>query len=151
MIWGGKMKKNHPMVQDIYSKFPRVGRIFNCNKHLQVIWSWNLPNKLKENCWMVAPDHILTWNNLEKRGFIGPNIYSLCMRRTEDTEHLLIKCTYARLIWDGVMEEMKLPFDGTNQSLNICLLSWFTSYRKYMSLPLYIIWIIWCSRNARIF
>lgn len=71
MICGGKIKKINLMVQDIYLKLPRPKRINDCNKSLQDICRWNLSKKLKCFCCLVEYDHILTWNNLQKGGFIG--------------------------------------------------------------------------------
>lgn len=110
--WGVKMKRNNRMVQDIYLKFPRLTRINDYNKPRQDIWRWNLPNKLKCFWWLLAHDHILTWNNLQKHRFIGPRICPLCMEGHID--HFFINFSYGRMIWDGVIEELKLLFLITN-------------------------------------
>lgn len=44
-----------------------------------LIWKWNLPAKLKTLLWVVLKNKILTWDNLQKMGFHGPNF---CKHRT---------------------------------------------------------------------
>jgi hypothetical protein len=44
------------------------------------LWSWDCPLKLKLFTWLVAENKILTWENMQRRGFEGPG-YCFSVRR----------------------------------------------------------------------
>jgi hypothetical protein len=52
---------------------------------------WKIPQwpKLKMFKWIVLHNRILTWDNLMKRGFIGPSHCHICEFKEEKTDHLL--------------------------------------------------------------
>jgi hypothetical protein len=61
---------------------------------------WGNPQwpKIKMFKWIVLPNRILTWENLRKRGFIGPSRCHLCQPKEETTNHLLDECNYTTKI-----------------------------------------------------
>jgi hypothetical protein len=42
------------------------------------IWDVKAPNKTKNILWMAMDNKILTWDHGIKRGWCGPNRFSLC-------------------------------------------------------------------------
>ena len=42
------------------------------------IWKWKVTSRILLLCWLAFENRILTWDNLLKRGFSGPNICPLC-------------------------------------------------------------------------
>jgi len=50
--------------------------------------------------WLVHHKKILTWDNIRKRGVIGPSICQLCKAQEETMEHILNSCTYTTWLWD---------------------------------------------------
>lgn len=38
--------------------------------------------------WLISREVILTWNNLQKRGWIGPWICTLCSKAEENIDHI---------------------------------------------------------------
>jgi hypothetical protein len=68
------------------------------------LWSklWNLKHwpKITLFLWLVAHSSILTWDNLSKRGFVGPSMCLLCGEAEETMEHLLNSCHYTAQLWD---------------------------------------------------
>ena len=60
----------------------------------RILWKWNLPLKLKLFGWCCLENKILTADNYEKKGEIGPNICILCYRSVETVDHLLIHCHF---------------------------------------------------------
>jgi hypothetical protein len=42
------------------------------------LWKWKIPLKVKLFCWLMFENKILTWDNLTKRGIIGPSRCVLC-------------------------------------------------------------------------
>jgi ribonuclease HI len=64
------------------------------------IWSIKHWPKISTFLWLVAHKGILTWDNLTKRGFVGPSIFPLCWKDSESQNHLLNLCSYSTQIWD---------------------------------------------------
>jgi len=64
------------------------------------IWSkvWNLAlwPKVSTFLWLVVHNRALTWDNLRKRGFIGPSICVLFSLQEESKEHLFNGCHYSQ-------------------------------------------------------
>jgi hypothetical protein len=58
------------------------------------IWEWKLPLKVKLFVWLLLEQRILTWDNLIKNGFIGPNICVLCKESKETLLHLFGECSF---------------------------------------------------------
>lgn len=46
-------------------------------------WKWHLPYKLKCFYWLLLNNIVLTWDNLFKRGWVGPSVCPLCMEELE--------------------------------------------------------------------
>jgi hypothetical protein len=63
---------------------------------------WNSPQwpKIKIFQWIILHNRILTWDNLRKRGFIGPSRCHLCQTQEETTNHILDGCAYTAELWD---------------------------------------------------
>jgi hypothetical protein len=48
--------------------------------------------KTKLFMWLVHHKKILTWDNIRKRGILGPSICQLCKAEEETMEHILNSC-----------------------------------------------------------
>lgn len=107
--------------------------------------------------WLVGRKRILTWDQIQKRGFLGPPRCSLCDQNGEDQEHILNGCPVAQFQW----EETRCFFGKSNcDPLDIIqtLFQWgkgqFQSpvIRRAWNLVMgFNIWNIWKERNRRIF
>ena len=51
---------------------------------LQVLWKYNIPEKIRCFTWLLIKNKVLTWDQLIKRGFQGPSCCQLC-RKEEET------------------------------------------------------------------
>jgi hypothetical protein len=60
------------------------------------VWQPFLWPKVSLFLWLTAQNRILTWDNLLKRGFIGPSRCTLCQQSEETMEHLLNNCHYSQ-------------------------------------------------------
>eukprot|EP00253_Pinus_taeda_P033272 PITA_33272 len=63
------------------------------NKTWKEIWDNPHWIKVKLFKWLVHQGKILTWDNLRKRGFVGPSRCHLCGQQEETTNHLLNRCS----------------------------------------------------------
>jgi hypothetical protein len=51
---------------------------------------------------------ILTWENLIKRGLIGPSRCVICGENEETLNHLFVECQFTKDIWTLILKELKL-------------------------------------------
>jgi hypothetical protein len=107
--------------------------------------------------WLTVQNRILTWDNLKKRGFIGPSICTLCQQQEETMEHLLNSCHYNQWIWDRGSQTMRRSNRNRN-SIRDTLENWDSiSFHNpileciWQLLPGFTLWQIWKERNKRIF
>ena len=66
------------------------------------LWQNSQWMKIKLFSWLVHQRKILTWENLLKKGFIGPSNCYLCGTDEETIEHLLNLCPFTSKVWDWV-------------------------------------------------
>jgi exonuclease III len=75
------------------------------------IWrkAWNpaLWPKVSTFLWLIIHNRALTWDNLRKRGFIGPSLCVLCCQHEETKEHLFNGCQYSQRVWDQSAQIMR--------------------------------------------
>ena len=67
------------------------------------IWVENVPTKLAFFAWEAAWGGVLILDRLQKRGWQLPNRFYLCGSEEENGNHLLIRCTVARVLWEIVL------------------------------------------------
>ena len=46
---------------------------------LDIIWNGTLPKKISCFVWLALSNKLLTWDNLQRRGWIGPSVCALCL------------------------------------------------------------------------
>jgi len=63
------------------------------------IWNWHIPQRIRCLLWLLINDKILTWDNLCKRGWVGPGFYPLCKVELESIHHLFVTCSFTRQKW----------------------------------------------------
>lgn len=68
----------------------------------KVIWKWKgiLKNRLFLS--MDLANKVLTWDNLVKRGVIGPNVCVHFLHSEESVNHLFMHCSFVNMVWKGL-------------------------------------------------
>lgn len=123
----------------------------------QHIWHSNLWPKITFFLWQILHHNILTWDNLQKRGFEGPGYCCLCGQPPETIQQLLIRCAFSTHLWN----EAAKNFQRTNldqDSITKTLENW-TQYpyhnnilnRIWQLTPSFLLWHTWKERNNKIF
>eukprot|EP00253_Pinus_taeda_P034699 PITA_34699 len=113
--------------------------------------------KIKLFLWLVLQRKILTWDNINKRGFLGPSRCQLYEAKEETIEHLLNTCIFTSRLWDGFAQ----IFQQSDRNIG-SLINTLTKWRRNFSdnevlgstwalTPSFIIWNICKERNNRIF
>jgi hypothetical protein len=116
---------------------------------------WNNPHwpKIKKFQWLILHNNILTWENLRKRGFIGPSRCHLCQAQEETTNHLVDECAYTAELWDwaaSILRQSNRIRGNIVATINL----WKENYNEQEEVNLcwiltlgMIIWSIWNERN----
>ena len=123
------------------------------NQALDFLWTQNLPLKIPCFIWLVENGRILTWDQLQSRGFHGPSRCVLCERNEEDIYHLFLACPFMVYIQAHFEAKYRLSFPSLN-SVSSHLAQWFklvVRLAPYRYLPLFIFWGIWLHRNNFMF
>jgi hypothetical protein len=107
--------------------------------------------KIKLFIWLAADDKILTWDNLLRRGWEGPNICFLCHLNSESITHLFLDCTFTQQVWHRLSFSLKLGSIWSGSSLQTSLEDWTKEESSYPHLPTLVCWHIWLVRNRAIF
>jgi len=77
--------------------------------------------KIKLFMWLVHHRKILTWDNIRKRGMLGPSRFQLCEAQEETMEHLLNSCIYTSRIWDffaSIFNQSDRDIDSITNTIN---------------------------------
>jgi len=81
------------------------------NQIPETIWSkvWQSIHwpKVSFFLWLTTQNRILTWDNILKKGFIGPSRGTLFQQSEETMKHLLNNCHYSQQIWDWRSQAMR--------------------------------------------
>ncbi|CAN1176262.1 hypothetical protein LINPERHAP2_LOCUS32445 [Linum perenne] len=63
------------------------------------MWRSFIPSKISGFLWKVYHRNIFTFDNLAKRGFLGPNLCVLCRAVIESVSHMFLDCRFSCLVW----------------------------------------------------
>ena len=101
---------------------PRNPEIWN------YIWNCRTIPKIEMFSWTLMHGRVLTGENLEKRGIVGPFCCPLCAVNAENISHLFLKCPFATSVWKEVLKhwggELKLLYH-----IQSCFLNWDKLYQ----------------------
>jgi hypothetical protein len=94
---------------------------------------------------------ILTWDNLIKRGFLGPSICVLCKKSEETVLHLFGECSFINGIWQTITKELKLVNSWQGGQIEVSLQNWLRVKENWKEIPCFICWEVWKHRNLLFF
>jgi len=102
-------------------------------KSWRQLWSHQGWMKIKLFMWLVHHKKILTWDNIRKRGVLGPSKCQLCEEQEKTMEHILNDCAYTNLLWNSFYN-IFLQSDRDKESITNTLNNWRRSFRKMRQL-----------------
>jgi len=115
------------------------------------LWKWRLPPKIKCFWWLAIQKHILTWDNLLRRGFSGSGYCVMCKEDTENTDHLFVHCNFTKRIWYLMGDDHSCAHDWGGLTLAENFEVWARCHPKFVHFPALVSWTIWRVRNNIIF
>ena len=111
-----------------------------------LLWTKAMPVKISCFIWLSLRNRILTWENLQKKGFHGPGICVLCYSKEETVENLFINCKIWRTVIDHVCDLLNLAVFSPSVSLGEMISDWIGNLPRnshFSSLPFHMMWIFW--------
>lgn len=114
-------------------------------------WGWNLPLKIKPFSWLFVENKLNTRDLLQRKGWIGPSICTLCRREEESTSHLFVSCSFTCCLWARITDILHLDSTWDNPTLLECYIRWNGTRPSLRTLPPFICWYVWIERNNFIF
>jgi hypothetical protein len=94
---------------------------------------------------------ILTWENLQRRGWQGPGICALCKKDLDTSQHLMLHCTFSQQVWTGLLAALKINTGWKSGNLQMLFKDWCHKHPSWHMLPSIICWNIWLERNTALF
>jgi hypothetical protein len=86
----------------------------------------------------LLEQQILSWDNLTKRGFLGPSICVLCKESEKTMLHLFGECSIIKSICLMISKELKLVNKWQGGQFENSLLTWSKRKEKWIEIPCYI-------------
>ena len=107
------------------------------------LWICHLLLKIKLFTWLVMENKILTGDNYQKRGDIGPNICHLSVQAKETINHLMIHCPFTQVVWEELKKVSPFAQLWDSPSIRLCYQSWLSGNVDWKELPLITCWEVW--------
>ena len=103
--------------------------------------------------WNVLRNKVPTWENLQKRNFVGLGWCSLCKTEEETSTHLFLNCIYILKVWLEISKFLNVQSLWEGRNLEDSWLLWWNnmSYKHLKALPLLVIWGGWLAQKFIIF
>ena len=136
-----------------YDCITSISNIEERNPVFDSLWALNIPTKLACFIWLLVKGRILSWEQIQSRGYHGPSRCILCERNCEDILHLFLVCPFTVKIFSHFAARygFSVPLFNSVQSF---LVHWFSTTARsaaFRYLPLFAFWCIWLLRNKCIF
>ena len=115
------------------------------------LWNWQLPLKVELFVWIMLKQRILTWENLNKRGFSGTSRCILCGISEETMFHLFVECGFIKDIWQTISKDLNLVSPWEGFQMEDCFQKWLKKKDNGNEIPCFICWDVWKHINLVIF
>eukprot|EP00253_Pinus_taeda_P016597 PITA_16597 len=121
------------------------------------IWQSKLWPKVSTFLWLLSKKRILTWDNLQRRGFIEPSRCANCSLQSETILHLMETCPLATQLWNQI-DRCNQRLGNRQGDIANLLRTW--PKLPYQSpllnalwtlIPGFLYWTLWKERNNRVF
>jgi hypothetical protein len=119
----------------------------------KILWKSKAPLRCKLLMWLALTNKMLTWDNLEKRNWHGPNYCILCKQNSESVSHLFVSCPFAGQVASTLKEKLKIGAEWNIPSLEECYKLWIQdrSLKLYAGLPCILVANLWWARECDTF
>jgi len=128
------------------------------NRLVNSIWKAEAEGKHKFFAWLLVQCKLLTADKLMARQWPCNPMCSLCYQEQETAGHLILHCSFAKLVWQKMGTWTQQLVRAPDDSLEI--IDWWEKELAYLpakkrrlkaALLMYCAWNIWKERNRRVF
>ena len=70
----------------------------------QILWKFNIPEKIRCFIWFLLNNKVLTWDQLNKHGVQGPSYCLLFKKDDETAQHLFMECLFTKSTFEAVFK-----------------------------------------------
>lgn len=120
----------------------------------KLLWNATIPLKVGCFIWLClynSYNRILTWANLQKRGFCCPGVCTLCLEGDDHIEHLFGRCVFFQSIWDALRSRWHSLPEWECDSICGNLTAYLNLSSACCINAFYAPWEIWRARNGLLF
>ena len=121
------------------------------NRYLEQIWKFNFPLKIICFSWLCFNNSINTWDNLLRKGWVGPNYCCLCLSSAKSIDHLFSECRFTKNIIAGLNSAFDRSIQWNEPTFTQNWVNWYKNKRVFLYLPLLKSWQVWIAKNKYIF
>jgi hypothetical protein len=151
LLWTGGDASGKATVIFFYSALVSTRNYQQEANWKQKLWKWNTLLKIKLFTWLTINRKILTWEGLQRRGWVGPGWCVFCKRNLENIEHMFIDCNFTRKVWAWLKHLLNLNNDWKGQDIIDCYLQWINDKSVFPELAAITCWGLWLERNKCVF
>ncbi|KAJ4795769.1 RNA-directed DNA polymerase (reverse transcriptase)-related family protein [Rhynchospora pubera] len=138
-------------VRSLYSFLNNLGITCNLN---HTVWPIKVPLKAKLLLWLILNNKILTLDNLQKKGWQGPNKCVFC-DNLESVDHIFLNCPSASNFWTGfnLFNDRGINLNFTNMSSIWFSINNLKSNDRAFTKAILATWcsVVWNERNNMVF
>jgi len=114
-------------------------------------WKWECSLKIKLFNWLLIEDKVLSWKNLQKRGWQGPGICCLCKNHGESTKRIFWLVIFPEQFGRSLKKLLDLGIRGNGASVVDSFKNWNLQNQRLTSLSYFVCWYTWTDRNRALF
>jgi hypothetical protein len=100
LMWTGGDSSRKFTVKNCYNAILSTRALLNWRGWKVKLWKWRVQLKIMLFFWLATDNMILTWDILQKKGWVGPSMCHLCKDYSEDNAHLFIRCSFTKSVWE---------------------------------------------------
>jgi hypothetical protein len=127
LIWSGGDSSGVISAKNVYAAIVSTLTFQVSHGWCIQIWKWMLPLKVILFFLLVVHNRILTWDNLQAKGWFGSGLFPLCKLALETVSHLFIDCSFTLLVWINLQSFSNSILNWRGQSLIDCMDDWTTN------------------------
>jgi hypothetical protein len=135
LLWNGGDSSGKLSVRNCYNAILSTQTLPIMSGWKFNLWKWRIQLKIILFFWLATDYNILTWDVLQKKGWVGPGYCYLCREAAEDSAHLFVHCHFTQVVWTICLSSLKLNYSWIGQNLNDCMETWLQNKATSKKLP----------------
>ena len=154
LIWTHDCTGGNASANSVYNFIVLASQPQPADRVQYMIWLSSLPSKIAYFIWLVLGNRILTWDNLQRKGWSGPGICSLCGAGADCILHIFSFCPVWRDVIYHLSDKYHFIPPQLCDDIPSYIRNWICSFSKYTPvcyIIFFALWIIWKARNKAIF